>query len=342
MNPNNRLWTLDSSKKLKLVPYAVCAMLFALCPSAQAQEAKKIPLIRYLRQGSAVSAKPETDAFRQGLRDLGYVEGKNILIEYHYADGKFERLDELMAESVGIKPDVIVTGGNRATRAAKEATHTIPIVVGSADDLVRAGLVASLAQPGGNITGSTGIARDLSGKRLELLKETIPKALNVAVIWHPSDEASSTDPEVKETERAAGQFAVKLQSVRVRDASLFQKAFADISKRQANAVVIIQDAFTLFHRKTLAELAAKHHVPSMCEHSEWTNEGCLMSYGRDQLAQWRRAAYFVDRILKGAKASDLPVEQPMNFELVINLKTAKQVGLTIPQSVLYRADRVIK
>ena len=232
-------------------------------------------------------------------------------------------------------------GGDRATRAAKEATSTIPIVVGSAGDLVGAGLVASLAKPGGNITGSTGIATDVSGKRLELLKEVIPKASTVAVVWYPSKGVTDY-AEVKETENAAGHLGVKVHVVSVRDPSEFQSAYAEITKQHANAVVIIQGAFTLTYRTQLVELAAKHRLPSMCEQSAWTNDGCLMSYGRDQLSQWRRAAYFVDRILKGAKPADLPVEQPMKFEFVINLKTAKQIGLTIPQSVLFRADKVIK
>jgi len=202
-------------------------------------------------------------------------------------------------------------------------------------------LVASLAKPGGNITGSTGIASDLSGKRLELLKEVIPKASRVAVVWYPS-KGLSDDSEVKETEAAARQLGVKLQLVQVPDPNEFQSAYAEIAKQQANRVIIIQGAFTLTHRTQLVQLAAKHRLPSMCEQSAWTQDGCLMSYGRDQLSQWRRAAYFVDRILKGTKPVDLPVEQPMKFELVINLKTAKQIGLTIPQSVLYRADKVIK
>jgi putative tryptophan/tyrosine transport system substrate-binding protein len=264
------------------------------------------------------------------------------LIEYRYAEGKVDRVPALARDLVSLKPDAIVVGGDRATRAAKEATGTIPIVVGSAGDLVGAGLVDSLAnKPGGNITGSTGISPDVSGKRLELLKEVIPKALTVAVVWYPSKGVTDYD-EVKETETAAGYLGVKVHVVPVRDPSEFESAYANITKQRAHAVLIIQGAFTLTHRTQLVELAAKHRLPSMCEQSAWTNDGCLMSYGRDQLSQWRRAAYFVDRILKGTKPADLPVEQPMKFELVINLKTAKQIGLKIPQSVLYRADRVIK
>jgi ABC-type uncharacterized transport system substrate-binding protein len=319
---------------------ALAALLFGL-GSAEARQLKITPRIGYLRQGSPISAKSEDDAFRQGLRDLGYVEGKNIVIEYRYAEGKVDQVPGLAAEIVRSKPDVIVVGGNRATRAAKEATSTIPIVVGSADDLVRAGLVASLAQPGGNVTGSTGIAPDLSGKRLEVLKEAIPSASRIAIVWYPSKEAADHS-EVNETETAARQLKINIQPVRVRDPKEFPKAFTDAAKQGADAVVIIQGAFTLAHRVRLAELAVEHRLPSICEQAAWTNDGCLMSYGRDQLAQWRRAAYFVDRILKGAKPADLPVEQPMKFEFVINLKTAKQIGLTIPPNVLARADRVIK
>jgi putative ABC transport system substrate-binding protein len=326
----------------KIFCFGLCALLLALGLCAEAQQAKRVPVIGYLRQGSPTSAKFEDDAFRQGLRDLGYVEGKNILVEYRYAEGKVDRVPDLATELVRLKPDAIVVGGDRATRAAKEATSTIPIVVGSAGDLVGAGVVASLAKPGGNITGSTGIASDVSGKRLELLKEAIPKVSTVAVIWYPSKKGVTDYAEVKETETAAGQLGLKVHVVPVRDPSEFQSAYADITKQRANAVVIIQGAFTLTYRTQLVELAAKHRLPSMCEQSAWTNDGCLMSYGRDQLSQWRRAAYFVDRVLKGTNPADLPVEQPMKFEFVINLKTAKQLGLTIPQSVLYRADRVIK
>jgi putative ABC transport system substrate-binding protein len=263
------------------------------------------------------------------------------LIEYRYAEGKVEQVPDLAAELVRLKPDAIVVGGTPATRAAKQATSTIPIVVGSADDLVRAGLVASLAKPGGNITGSTGIAPDLSGKRLELLNEAIPKASRIAVVWYPSKQASD-DSEVKETEIAAHQLQMKIQPVRVRDPKEFPSAFAEAAKQHADAFIIIQGAFTLAHRARLTELAAQHRMPSMCEQAAWTNDGCLMSYGRDQLAQWRRAAYFVDRIFKGTKPADIPVEQPMKFEFVINLKTAKQIGVTIPPNVLARADRVIR
>jgi putative ABC transport system substrate-binding protein len=279
------------------------------------------------------------EAFRQGLRDLGYIEGKNIGIDYRYAEGKSDRLAELARELVRTKVAVIVTGGTAATRAAKEATEEIPIVVGSAGDLVREGLVDSLARPGGNITGSIAISPDLSGKRLELLKEVVPEASQIAVIWHPSPW---DEEEVREAEITARAMGVKLQSLRVRSTNEIQGAFAAMTKERVNAFVIIQAPFTGFHRKQLVELAVKHRLPSMCDSPTWTEGGCLVSYGPNRSHLYRRAATFVDKILKGAKPADLPVEQPTKFELVINLKTANQIGLTIPPNVLVRADRVIK
>jgi putative tryptophan/tyrosine transport system substrate-binding protein len=323
----------------KALYLALIALLSGFNFVAEAQQPKKLPQLGYLRQGSRASAAAEDDAFRQGLRELGYVEGENIRIEYRHADGKVDRVPDLASELVRLKVDALVVGGTRAARAAKQATSTIPIVVGSADDLVRAGLVDSLARPGGNITGSTGIAPDLSGKRLQLLTETNPRSSTVAVVSYSKDGAD--EAEVTETQAAARQLGITLKHVRVRDPSDFQSAYAQTAKH-ANAIIIIQGAFTLAHRVELVELAAKHRLPTMCEQAMWTYDGCLMSYGRDQLAQWRRAAYFIDRILKGTSPADLPVEQPTKFELVINLKTAKQIGLTIPPNVLARADRVIR
>ena len=220
-----------------------------------------------------------------------------------------------------------------------QATTTIPIVVASASDLVGTGLVASLARPGGNITGLTNIAPDLSGKRLELLKEVVPKASRVAVLLYPN----STDwNEVKQTESAAPSLGVKIQVLEVRDPKEFDNAYTALTKQQAGALIIILGSFTNFHRRQLVDLAVKNRLPTMCEDAGWTEEGCLLSYGHDPHHNWRRAAVFVDKILKGTKPADLPVEQPMKFELVINLKTAKQIGLTIPPNVLARADRVIR
>lgn len=288
--------------------------------------------------GSVSTHKSRVEAFRQGLRDLGYMEGKNLLVEFRYAEGKLDRLPVLAAEVVRLKVDVIVAGSTRAARAAKQASGTIPIVVAAAGDLVGAGLVASLAKPGGNVTGLTNIDPDLTGKRLELLKEVVPKASRVSLLWYPGLD----EDEVKQAQIAAPGLGITIQSVQVQTSEEFQGAFTVMGRERANALFIIQGSFTFFHRKQLAELAAKHRLPTICEGSLWTDDGCLMSYGTNLDYQYYRAAYYVDKILKGGKPADLPVEQPMKFELVINLKTAKQIGLTIPPNVLARADKVIK
>jgi len=323
----------------KIIVWLVATTAF-LTTVAQAQQPGKVPLIGFLRSGSPLTHGSQNEAFVQGLRELGYVEGKNILIEYRYAEGNGRRWPELAGELVRHKVDVIVVGGIGFTKAARQATSTIPIVA-TAGDLVRAGLVSSLRKPGGNVTGSTEISPDLSGKRLELLKEVVPKASRVAVLWYPT-VGLTDDDEVKETQAAARQLGVKVQAVEVRAADEFEKAYAAISKQPANAIIIIQGSFTLFHRRDLVELAVKNRLPSFCESARFADEGCLVSYGADVLYLYRRAAVFVDKILKGTKPADLPVEQPTKFELVINLKTAKQNGLTIPPNVLAKADRVIR
>ena len=318
---------------------ALCALLFALSYPVEAQQPGKVIRIGILNSGSVSTAKSSHDAFREALRELGYVEGKNIVFEYRYADGKLDRLPDLAAELVRAKVDIILVAGTQTTTAAKRATRTIPIVVGAASDLVGTGLVASLARPGGNITGSTRISPELSGKRLELLKETVSKVSRVAVIL----SAVTTDQDAfNEMEAAARQLGVKLQAANVRDPNEFQSAYAAMVREHADGVIILRGSFTSFHRRQLVELAVKNRLPSMCEESVWTNLGCLMSYGPDLRHLWRRAAIYVDKILKGAKPADLPVEQPTKFELAINLKTAKQIGLTIPPNVLARADRVIR
>jgi putative ABC transport system substrate-binding protein len=314
-------------------------LLFALSYPVEAQQPGKVIRIGILNSGSVSTAKSSHDAFREALRELGYVEGKNIVFEYRYADGKLDRLPDLAAELVRAKVDIILVAGTQTTTAAKRATRTIPIVVGAASDLVGTGLVASLARPGGNITGSTRISPELSGKRLELLKETVSKVSRVAVIL----SAVTTDQDAfNEMEAAARQLGVKLQAANVRDPNEFQSAYAAMVREHADGVIILRGSFTSFHRRQLVELAVKNRLPSMCEESVWTNLGCLMSYGPDLRHLWRRAAIYVDKILKGAKPADLPVEQPTKFELAINLKTAKQIGLTIPPNVLARADRVIR
>jgi putative ABC transport system substrate-binding protein len=325
----------------------VALILLSVAVMAEAQQPKKVPRIGFLFNTSAADFASRIDVLRQGLRELGYVEGKTILFEFRYAEGNFDRLADLAAELVRLKVDVIVVSGGRPTAAAKNATATIPIVVGSAGDLLRAGLVTSLAKPGGNITGSTVSSADVSGKRLALLKETVPKATRIAVLWHPNPGdrpgGMTTDwDEVKETETEARRVGIKAQSVEVRDPKEFESVYAGMVKQQAKAVILIQGGFTGVHHKRLLELALKHRLPSMCEAVRWASDGCLMSYGPDPIYPWRRAAVFVDKILKGTKPADIPVEQPKKFELVFNLKTAKQIGVTIPPNVLVRADRVIQ
>lgn len=304
--------------------------------TVEAQQATKMPRIGVLPAGSPSSMATLVEAFRQGLRELGYVEGKNILLEYRYGEGKREQYRDLAGELVRLKPDIIVVSSTGLTRAAMEATKTIPIVVTGAADPVGTGLVASLARPGGNVTGLSAMSTDLSGKRLELLKEVVPKATRVAVFWSQDEDV------VKETQVTAPPLGVKIQLVPVRGTDDFQGAFAQMKRENANALIIILGSFTNVYRIQLAELAIKNRLPTMCEQPTWAEAGCLMSYGRNPRDGWRRAAIFVDKILKGAKPADLPVEQPTKFEFVINLKTAKSLGLTIPQSVLYRADKVIK
>jgi ABC-type uncharacterized transport system substrate-binding protein len=319
-------------------------MFFALCVPTAAQQTKKLERIGILLAGSFATSQSSTDAFRRGLTDLGYVEGKDIVIEYRFAEGKEQRLHMLAAELVRLRVDVIVVGGGNASSAAKNATKTIPIVMATAGDPVGSGLVTSLARPGGNITGLTLISPDLSGKRLELLKEMIPGLARVAVLVYRDNPA--TDPMLKETETAAVSLGLQLQILEMRASTEVQdaleSAFAAAKKNRFEALDILSSAFFNERRKEIGNLAVKTRLPTMFPYSSFTEAGGLISYGPNLLDLYRRAAYFVDKILKGAKPADLPVEQPTKFELVINLKTAKQIGLTIPPNVLARADRVIK
>jgi putative ABC transport system substrate-binding protein len=308
-------------------------MLLAFCFSADAQQSKKIPLIAVLNSASRTSNATNVEAFLEGLRELGYIEGKNITVEYRYADGERSRLATLASELVQLKVDVIVASGTQTAIAARQSTTTIPIVVGEAGDLVATGIVASLARPGGNLTGSTRMAKDLNGKRIELLKEAIPKASRVAVLM--SSATTLRDRyEVKEIEPVARHLGLKLQPVDVGDPKEFKNAYAVMIREHADAVIVFQGSFMTFHHKHIVELALKNRLASMCEELMLAEAGCLMSYGPDIPHLWRRAAVFVDKILKGTKPADLPVEQPTKFEFVVNLKTAKQIGVTIPPNVL--------
>jgi len=268
------------------------------------------------------------------------LEGNNIGIEYRHAEGNLERLPGLVKELIALKPDILVTQGTPATLAAKQATQTIPIVVGGAGDLVGGGIVASLARPGGNITGSTNIDPELSAKRLEFLVKTLPKISRVAALFYGGP--GGDEEEWKETQRAARILKVQVQAHQVKAPAEFAGAYALMMKERAEALVIFHGSFTLSHRKALLELALKNRLPTIGGEASWSEDGSLLSYGYDRLHQWHRAAAFVDKILKGAKPGDLPVEQPTKFELYVNLKTAKALGLTVPQAILLRADEVLR
>ena len=308
---------------------------------AQAQQQKKVPRIGFLVPDSQSASSIRTEAFQQGLRELGYVEGQNIVIEYRFAEGKIDRFPDLAAELARLKVDIIVSaGGNGVTRAAQQATNTIPIVMTNVLDPVGSGFIASLARPGGNITGLTAISSDLAGKRLELVKETFPKASRIAVLLDPGDASKLV--ELKEVQAAAHVLGIKLHSIEVRSPTDFESAFKAGMREHTGALLVLQSAVTNTHRKLIAELATKNRLPTMWGESGRLDAGGLMSYGPNYTDLFRRAATYVDKILKGTKPADLFVEQPTKFEFVINLKTAKQIGLTIPQSVLYRADKVIR
>ena len=319
---------------------APCAMLFALCFSASAQQPAKIPRIGNLNAVSGTANPHRFEALRQGLRDLGYVEGKNIVIERRFADGKFDRLPSLAAELVRLNVAVILTTGGISTRAAKEATSTIPIVMAQDNDPVGNGFVASLARPGGNITGLATFAPELSGKRLELLKEIVPKLSRVAVFGTSANPGNAQS--LKEIEAAAGAFKVQLQQQDVLESKDIEPAFRAAANGRVDAVIVLVSPVLNSNRKRVAELAAKNRLPVIYPFREFVEGGGLMTYGVNFVDLYRRSATYIDKILKGASPADLPVEQPTKFEFIINLNAAKQIGLTVPPNVLARADHVIK
>jgi putative ABC transport system substrate-binding protein len=324
-----------------IIGLLVIFVTLAACGAvAQAQQPMKIPRIGYQAAASPSVVAARIEAFRQGLRKLGYVEGKNIVIEYRYAEGKLDRLPALAAELVRLNVDVIVTAGPSDTKAAKDATSTIPIVMAFDPDPVRNGFVASLARPGGNITGLSTLAPELSGKQLELLKETVPKLSRVAVLGSSAEPGNAQS--LKEVELAAGTFGVKLQYLDVLSPKDIETAFQAAGKGRADAVLLLASPFAAPNRKQIADLAIKSRLPTIYFRSDFVEAGGLMSYGASQNDLDRRAATYVDKILKGRKPADLPVEQPIKFEFIINLQSAKQIGLTIPPNVLVRADRVIR
>jgi len=315
-------------------------MLLVLCASADAQSpARKTPVIGIFLPESRAAYASYVEAFLQGLHELGYIVGQKIFIEYRYAEGKRDRFTELAADLVRLKPDaIVVVGGTLA--AAKSATSEIPIVAATAGDLIGAGYAANLARPGGNVTGSTNVDSDLSATRFELLKEAFPKLSRVAVFTHEGNKGDQD--EVRETRNAAQPLGVRIQSQAIKDPAQFQGAFSTIIKERIEALIITNNSFNFSHRKQFFDFATKNHLPTMCGRAAFVQYGCLISSAASRHDSWRRAAYFVDKILKGAKPADLPVQQPTKFELVINLKTAKQIGVTIAPNVLARADKVIK
>jgi ABC-type uncharacterized transport system substrate-binding protein len=320
----------------------LCAMLFALCASAEPQQPKKVPRIGYLSSFDPARESARAEAIRLALRERGYIEGQNIAIEYRYTEGKPGRNYELVAELVRLKVDIIVVaGGDPMIQVAKNATKMIPIVmVGSGLDPVEAGHVESLARPGDNVTGVTNLGQELGGKRLELLKEAVPKLARVAVLYDPAIPASAH--EVKEVlPVAARALKLTLQPWEVRAADGFERVFTALNKQRPDGLLVAGGPLMRFNGKRIADFALKSRLPSMGTRV-YVDAGGLMSYAADLADSHRRVAYYVDRILKGAKPAELPVEQPTKFELVINLKTAKQIGLTIPPNVLVRADRVFR
>jgi putative ABC transport system substrate-binding protein len=318
------------------------AVFLAAPLAAAAQQTGKVPRIGWLGTSAAVSPHLR-EAFLQGLRDLGYVEGRTVVIEWRYAEEKFERLPALAAELVTLKVDVIVTGSTPTAVAAKQATRTLPIVFAAVADPVTSGLVTSLAQPSGNVTGLSPLGSELVGKRLEHLKQVVPGVARVAVLWQPSAKPERAEKDqLKEADIAARALGVRVQFVEARGPADFDRAFSDITRARADALTVLGSNMFTNERKRLVDLAAKNRLPAVYPFREFVDAGGLMSYGASIADLFRRAATYVDKILKGAKPGDLPVEQPTKFELVINLKTAKALGLTIPPSLLGRADEVIQ
>jgi len=331
--------------KLRLV-FSITGALVALFGpgAAEAQQAAKIDRIGYLVLSLAAAPPEQREAFRQGLRDLGYVEGRNVVIEYRDAEGKSERLPALAAELAALQVDVIMTGAGTLTAlAAKQATRTLPIVFVSVGDPVTSGLVTSLARPGGNVTGLSLLAPKLVGKRVEKLKQAVPGASRVAVLWQPGTLPEHAQKDMsKEAEVAARALGVRLQFVEARGPADFDRAFSEMTKARADALLVLSSLMFSYERRRLVDLAAKNRLPTMFSFRAYVDAGGLMSYGPNIADLFRRAATYVDRILKGTKPGDLPVEQPTKFELVINLKAARGLGLTIPSSVLAQADHVVE
>ncbi len=341
MKIGNRQQAVGNRRNLKLAACVLCAVILAFCSSAEAQQsAKKIPRVGFLSLNRATVQKDRVEAFREALRKLGYIDGKNITVEYRFADNDAERMSKLAAALVHLHVDVIVTTGSSATRPAKEATTKIPIVMMSDNNPVASGFVISLARPGGNITGLTNVSGDLGDKRLELLREIIPKLSRLAVLRDLTNVTEGIG--VDEIEPTARELKIQTQRFELAKVEDFDGQFQAIMKWRSGGLMIGGGPLMNGHRKRIVEFAAKNKLPAMYNRDEFVEAGGLASYATSIIDLSRRAATYVDKILKGAKPADLPVEQPTKFELVINLKTAKQIGLTIPPHVLARADKVIK
>lgn len=320
--------------------FFIALVLFALTYPAGGQDRARIPRIGFLGNSTAAREAHLVGPFREGLRDLGYVEGQNILIEYRWAEGRYERFPALLADLIALKVDVIVSAGTPAAFAVKKATSSIPFVMVAVGDPVGTGLINSLARPGGNVTGLTSIAADLEGKRLELLREVIPELSHVAVLWNPASAFQVVSE--KEVQAAAPVLGIKVLSLGVRAREQLDDAFAAILRERPSALVVLADRLFLHHRKSIVDFITQNRLPGVYAYQELVELGGLMSYGPSYSGMHKRAAYYVDKILKGAKPADLPVERPANFELVVNLKAAKALGIAIPPEVLLRADRVIR
>ena len=332
----------SNRKKPGIVGLLACSMLLAMNFVGEAQQPKKVPRVGFAPgTGDPNTPRPQVEAFRQGLRELGYIEGKNILVEYRYAEGKEDRIASHVTELVELKVDVLVLQTLSSIRAAKQATETIPIVMVTTQDPVATGIIDSLARPGGNITGLTRLTRELSGKRLELLKEAVPQMSRVGVLWNSEDAGAAIA--FKEYEAAVRALKIPLQSLEVRRSNPdLEGTFQAAVKGRANALIMVRSPELRRDAKQIADLAIKTRLPSMWEGSDYAEAGGLMSYASNDAESFRRAAVYVDKILRGAKPADLPVQQATKFEFIINLKAAKQIGLIIPPNVLARADRVIK
>ena len=326
--------------KKNFLSLILAVLLLRVVPPAQAQQEKKVPRIGVVLSGTLASDRSGNDSFKQGLQELGHSEGENIVIEYRYAEGKLDRLPALVAELARLKVDVIVVQGTEPALAAKQHTSTIPIVMAHVGDPVARGIIASLARPGCNITGLTSASPDLSGKRLELIKETVPRLSRVGVLWSPISQGSTAN--FKEIEAAARTLGVQVQSLELRSSNDLESAFKAATGKRAHGLIVVEFAGISAYARRIVELATKSRLPTMFAQGVHVESGGLMYYGPNFPDLYRRAATYVDKILKGAKPADLPVEQPTKFEFIINLKTAKQIGLMIPPNVLARADKVIK